>query len=81
MIRAGAEMSTAAATASQISANDPARQSFSQNFIQNMDQSIMKKKGQPLLPDLATSKLSAVSYQKQGGQPMEEIISGSAATA
>ena len=41
-----------------------------------MDQSIMNSNKMPVLPDLASSKLSAVSYQKRGGQPMEEINLG-----
>ena len=48
--------------------------------MKDMDQNIMSNK-MPALPDLATSKLSAVSYQKRGAQPMEEIISEPAATA
>lgn len=67
------------AQAAQVTASDPARQSHSQDFMKNMDQAIMNKT--PTLPDLTTSKLGAVSYQKRAPQPFEEIDQVVAATA
>ena len=67
--------------AAQSVQDDPARQSHSQGFMKNMDQSIMNKQAKlPTLPDLANSRLSAVSYQNRQ-QPVEELISEPAATA
>ena len=76
-----ADSQTGAQIAAKATASDPARQSFSQDFMKDMDQDILAKNKMPALPDLATSKLSAVSYQKKGPQQFEEIINEPAASA